>query len=75
MRLSIIIFLFSFLIGQGSVKVIEGIESRAKSLDVTDRKYGDHNGNRILNRFYNFGGIGDGGNPVSYTHLTLPTKA
>ena len=65
MRLSIIIFLFSLLIGQQPDKILEGIKSRAKSLDVTDRKYGDHNGNRILNRFYNFGGIGDGGNLVS----------
>ena len=65
MRLFVIIILFSFLIGQQQDKILEGIENRGKSLDVTDRKYGDHNGNRILNRFYNFGGIGDGGNLVS----------
>ena len=28
-------------------------------LDVTDRKYADHNGNRVLCRVYNYGMIGD----------------
>ena len=65
MRLFIIIFLFSLLISQQPDKNLEGVESRAKSLDVTDRKYGDHNGNRIFNRFYNFGGIGDAGGSLT----------
>ena len=53
MKLFIIIPLFSLLFSQEPNKYLEGIEKRSKSLDVTDRKYGDHNGNRIFNRFYN----------------------
>ena len=39
--------------------------SAEKPGSVIDRKYGDHAGNRILCRFYNFGGIGDTGGPFS----------
>ncbi len=31
----------------------------AFAMDRSDRKYSVHNGNKILTRFYNFGGIGD----------------
>jgi len=34
-------------------------------MDVTDRKYADHNGNRVLCRIYNYGMIGDLSNNVS----------
>ncbi|HIA80416.1 MAG TPA: hypothetical protein EYO07_09735 [Candidatus Marinimicrobia bacterium] len=36
-----------------------------KTTASIDRKYGDHAGNRILCRFFNFGGIGDAGGPFS----------
>ena len=65
MRIIFIIPLISLLLGQQPNKYLQGIENREKSLDVTDRKYGDHNGNRIFNRFYNFGGIGDAGGSLS----------
>ena len=61
MRLLFFIPLFTLLLGQQPNKYLQGIDSREKNMDVTDRKYGDHNGNRIFNRFYNFGGIGDAG--------------
>ena len=108
-----IFILFTLLFSQGSLRkkaVSDPTErSTPKVGAVIDRKYADHTGNRIMNRFYNFGGIGDGGGqfsgiypigsgnsyfyeftpviaasvidssgnrkPVSYTHLTLPTKA
>ncbi len=41
------------------------IDKRNKLMDVTDRKYADHNGNRVLCRIYNFGGIGDLSSNVS----------
>ena len=37
----------------------------AKTTANIDRKYGDHSGNRVLCRFYNFGGIGDAGGSFS----------
>ena len=37
----------------------------ARSVANIDRKYGDHSGNRVLCRFYNFGGIGDAGGSFS----------
>ena len=40
-------------------------KSAAKELATTDRKYGDHSGNRVLCRFYNHGGIGDQSNAFS----------
>ena len=65
MRLLFFIPLFTLLLGQQPNKYLQGIDSREKNMDVTDRKYGDHNGNRIFNRFYNFGGIGDAGGSLS----------
>jgi hypothetical protein len=39
--------------------------SAAKVTSNIDRKYADHSGNRVLCRFYNFGGIGDAGGSFS----------
>jgi hypothetical protein len=39
--------------------------SVAKATSNIDRKYGDHSGNRVLCRFYNYGGIGDLSNSFS----------
>ena len=40
-------------------KLFNKTNSVAKTLGREDRKYGDHSGNRVLCRFYNFGSIGD----------------
>ena len=39
--------------------------SVGKAMANIDRKYGDHSGNRVFCRFYNFGGIGNGGDSFS----------
>ena len=39
--------------------------SAGKITSNLDRKYADHSGNRVLCRFYNFGGIGDAGGSFS----------
>ena len=66
--LAIFIF-FTILFSQGSLrkKAISDPTERStpKVGAVIDRKYADHTGNRIMNRFYNFGGIGDGGGQFS----------
>jgi len=64
-----VIFLFSFLASDNIKK--NGMPHQAltkkagKTAAVTDRKYADHSGNRVLCRFYNFGAIGDAGGPFS----------
>ena len=64
-----ILILFTLLFSQGSLRkkaVSDPTErSTPKVGAVIDRKYADHTGNRIMNRFYNFGGIGDGGGQFS----------
>ena len=40
-------------------KLFNNRSAPAKILGREDRKYGDHSGNRVLCRFYNFGSIGD----------------
>ena len=64
-----IFILFTLLFSQGSLRkkaVSDPTErSTPKVGAVIDRKYADHTGNRIMNRFYNFGGIGDGGGQFS----------
>jgi hypothetical protein len=66
--LAILIF-FTFLYSQGTHRkkiVSDPVQRSASKVGaVIDRKYADHTGNRILNRFYNFGGIGDGGGQFS----------
>ena len=63
------ILLFSILFPDGLKK--NGVSHQAltkkagKTAAVTDRKYADHSGNRVLCRFYNFGAIGDAGGPFS----------
>ena len=42
MRLLFFIPLFTLLLGQQPNKYLQGIDSREKNMDVTDRKYGDH---------------------------------
>ena len=53
----------NFVFGQIPSKYGNSVmEHRARLneiLDVTDRKYADHNGNRVLCRVYNYGMIGD----------------
>ena len=41
------------------------LRTTAKPAANIDRKYGDHSGNRVLCRFFNFGGIGDAGGSFS----------
>ena len=41
------------------------LRTSAKPTANIDRKYGDHSGNRVLCRFFNFGGIGDAGGSFS----------
>ena len=54
-----LILLFSLLFPDGLKK--NGVSHQAltkkagKTAAVTDRKYADHSGNRVLCRFYNFG--------------------
>jgi len=52
----------NIVFGQALPKYGNAIIERSNKLndmmDVTDRKYADHNGNRVLCRIYNFGGIG-----------------
>ena len=65
----IIVFIMSLVLGQIPSKYGNSVmEHRAKMdalMDVTDRKYADHNGNRVLCRIYNYGMIGDLSNNVS----------
>lgn len=65
----IIISILSVVLGQIPSKYGNSVmEHRAKMdalMDVTDRKYADHNGNRVLCRVYNYGMIGDLSNNVS----------
>lgn len=71
MKKIIQIFLIGVLFGQLPVPskygngVLEHRERLNELMDVTDRKYADHNGNRVLNRIYNYGMIGDLSNNVS----------
>jgi len=57
--LAILIF-FTFLYSQGTHRkkiVSDPVQRSASKVGaVIDRKYADHTGNRIMNRFYNFGG-------------------
>ncbi len=59
----------NIVFGQALPKYGNAIIERSNKLndmmDVTDRKYADHNGNRVLCRIYNFGGIGALSNNVS----------
>jgi hypothetical protein len=65
----ILVFITSLVLGQIPSKYGNSVmEHRAKMdalMDVTDRKYADHNGNRVLCRIYNYGMIGDLSNNVS----------
>ena len=65
----IIVSILSVALGQVPSKYGNSVmEHRAKMdalMDVTDRKYADHNGNRVLCRIYNYGMIGDLSNNVS----------
>ncbi|MAD51274.1 MAG: hypothetical protein QF847_06990 [Candidatus Marinimicrobia bacterium] len=65
----IIVSILSVALGQVPTKYGNSVmEHRAKMdalMDVTDRKYADHNGNRVLCRIYNYGMIGDLSNNVS----------
>ena len=70
MKIYLTIFiLLASLHSQGAYrkKIISNPGSRTapKTGAVIDRKYADHTGNRIMNRFYNFAGIGDGGGQFS----------
>ena len=64
-----ILLLLNFVFGQAISKygnaVFDKRNKLNESLDVTDRKFADHNGNRVLCRIYNFGGIGDLSSNVS----------
>ena len=66
---ALFIFLFSFLVSDNIKKNAiphQALTNKAgKTAAVTDRKYADHSGNRVLCRFYNFGAIGDAGGPFS----------
>ena len=64
-----IFLLFPLLASDNSKKPVQNYDPLTRSVGKTtaniDRKYGDHSGNRVFCRFYNFGGIGDAGNSFS----------
>ncbi|MBT3501775.1 MAG: hypothetical protein HOB40_08330 [Candidatus Marinimicrobia bacterium] len=55
--------------GRSQIDPTKKYEKRGRSVGKVmsniDRKYGDHSGNRVLCRFYNYGGIGDLSNSFS----------
>ena len=65
MKKIIILIVFNILFSQDAdrKRILPDVISRwtPKENAVIDRKYSDHTGNRIMNRFYNFGAIGDAG--------------
>ena len=70
MKIYFILFLFlPLMAGDYPKKPVKNqnplFRTPAKTTANIDRKYGDHSGNRVLCRFYNFGGIGDAGGSFS----------
>ena len=69
MKKIIILIVFNILFSQDAdrKRILPDVISRwtPKENAVIDRKYSDHTGNRIMNRFYNFGAIGDAGGQFS----------